>query len=191
MFSRPVSSGWNPVPTSSRLPTRPSSSRPAPSWARRSRLRIFSSVLLPAPLRPMIADRLAGGDVEGDVVERPERLPDRSLERVAEAPQRGFRHRVRAQLGRGDLVVLPEPRALIARSDDIGELPFHPSEAQSADEEQHHARRPRWHRVLMCSGCPSTRHQRKPSRTPTSGFSAKRVRTLSGTASTEYAIGLM
>ena len=53
MFSRPVNSGWKPVPTSSRLPTRPfSSTRPFVGSVIRDR--IFSSVLLPAPLRPMI-----------------------------------------------------------------------------------------------------------------------------------------
>ena len=52
-FSRPVSSGWNPVPTSSRLPTRPPSSiRPVVGAV--IRLMILSNVLLPAPLRPMI-----------------------------------------------------------------------------------------------------------------------------------------
>ncbi len=53
MFSRPVSSGWNPVPTSSRLPTRPPSSiRPVVGAV--IRLMILRRVLLPAPLRPMI-----------------------------------------------------------------------------------------------------------------------------------------
>src|SRR5207302_63753 len=52
MFSRPVSSGWNPVPTSSRLPTRPRTSA-RPSVGSVIRDRIFSSVLLPAPLWPM------------------------------------------------------------------------------------------------------------------------------------------
>ncbi len=53
MFSRPVSSGWKPVPTSSSEPTRPSSVT-CPSVGSVMRLRIFSSVLLPAPLRPMM-----------------------------------------------------------------------------------------------------------------------------------------
>src|SRR5438105_4292144 len=52
-FSRPVSSGWKPVPTSRRLPTRPVTS----AWPRVGsviRERIRSSVVLPAPFRPMI-----------------------------------------------------------------------------------------------------------------------------------------
>ena len=53
MFSRPVSSGWKPVPTSSRLATRPRSVDAA--FGRLGdAARIFSSVLLPAPLRPMM-----------------------------------------------------------------------------------------------------------------------------------------
>ena len=53
MFSRPVSSGWKPVPTSSRLATRPLMvTRPAVGSVMRER--IFSSVDLPAPLRPMM-----------------------------------------------------------------------------------------------------------------------------------------
>ena len=51
-FSRPVSSGWNPVPTSSSAPTRPRR-RASPSVGGVIRERIFRSVLLPAPLCPM------------------------------------------------------------------------------------------------------------------------------------------
>jgi hypothetical protein len=51
-FSRPVSSGWKPVPTSSRLPTRPRISARPPDGVV-MRVRIFRSVDLPAPLRPM------------------------------------------------------------------------------------------------------------------------------------------
>src|SRR6185436_10089695 len=53
MFSRPVSSGWKPVPTSSRLDTRPSRSM-CPRVGGVIRERIFSSVLFPAPLGPMM-----------------------------------------------------------------------------------------------------------------------------------------
>ena len=52
-FSRPVSSGWKPVPTSSKLETRPWMSI-SPVVGQVIRERIFSSVLLPAPLRPMM-----------------------------------------------------------------------------------------------------------------------------------------
>ena len=53
MFSRPVSSGWKPVPTSSRLATRPLiATRPSVGSVMRDR--ILSSVVLPAPLRPMM-----------------------------------------------------------------------------------------------------------------------------------------
>ena len=52
MFSRPVSSGWKPVPTSSRLPPRPLILT-WPLVGAVMRDRILSRVLLPAPLRPM------------------------------------------------------------------------------------------------------------------------------------------
>ncbi len=53
MFSRPVSSGWKPAPTSSSEATRPRiSTRPAVGSVMRER--ILSSVDLPAPLRPMM-----------------------------------------------------------------------------------------------------------------------------------------
>ncbi len=52
MFSRPVSSGWNPVPTSRMLPTRPRIVA-VPLVGGVIRVRILSSVDLPAPFRPM------------------------------------------------------------------------------------------------------------------------------------------
>ena len=52
MFSRPVRSGWKPVPTSSSVPTRPRSTmRPAVGLVIRAIS--FSSVLLPAPFGPI------------------------------------------------------------------------------------------------------------------------------------------
>ena len=63
MFSRPVSSGWKPVPTSSRLATRPRMLM-RPLVGSVMRLRIFSRVDLPAPLRPMMPDDLALLDFE-------------------------------------------------------------------------------------------------------------------------------
>src|SRR3954466_1862944 len=51
MFSRPVSSGWNPVPTSSRAATRPRV-RDTPSVGAVILARILSTVLFPAPLAP-------------------------------------------------------------------------------------------------------------------------------------------
>src|SRR6266852_9041607 len=52
VFSRPESSGWNPVPTSSKLRTRPRISA-QPSVGRVMRDNIFSSVVFPAPFRPI------------------------------------------------------------------------------------------------------------------------------------------
>src|SRR2546428_381169 len=51
-FSRPVSSEWNPVPTSRSEPTRPSRTTD-PVVGSVIRDRIFNSVLLPAPFRPI------------------------------------------------------------------------------------------------------------------------------------------
>jgi hypothetical protein len=53
VFSIPVSSPWNPVPTSSSEPTRPRV-RDTPSVGVVMPLITFSSVLLPAPLDPMM-----------------------------------------------------------------------------------------------------------------------------------------
>src|ERR1039458_435556 len=52
-FSRPVSSGWNPVPTSNRDAMRPLTFT-SPLAGAVTRERIFSNVLLPAPFRPII-----------------------------------------------------------------------------------------------------------------------------------------
>ena len=87
MFSRPVSSGWKPVPTSSSEPTRPRiSARPVVGAVMRDR--IFSSVLLPAPLRPMMPTTSPSVDLEGDVLERPELVsPGRSRRDPKSAPE--------------------------------------------------------------------------------------------------------
>src|SRR5450759_592409 len=53
MFSRPVSSGWKPVPTSSSGRTRPRICT-SPNVGSVMRASILSNVLLPAPFRPMI-----------------------------------------------------------------------------------------------------------------------------------------
>ena len=53
MFSRPVSSGWKPVPTSNKLATRPLMLI-FPVVGVVTRERIFNSVDLPAPFFPMI-----------------------------------------------------------------------------------------------------------------------------------------
>ena len=70
-FSRPVRSGWKPVPTSSSAPARPQT-RASPDVGSVTPERIFSSVVLPAPLRPMIPSTSPRGDVEADAAERRE-----------------------------------------------------------------------------------------------------------------------
>ncbi len=71
-FSRPVSSGWNPVPTSSRLAIRPRRVT-RPEVGSVMRLRILSKVLLPAPLRPM-TDDFTLTNFKTDIAKRPETL---------------------------------------------------------------------------------------------------------------------
>jgi hypothetical protein len=53
MFSRPVNSGWNPVPTSSNEAIRPFTLI-CPELCVVTRERIFNKVDFPAPFRPMI-----------------------------------------------------------------------------------------------------------------------------------------
>ena len=70
MFSLPLSSGWNPVPTSSSEPTRPASSA-RPSVGSVIRERTFSSVDLPAPLRPTMPTT-SPASIRSDVLQCPE-----------------------------------------------------------------------------------------------------------------------
>ena len=71
MFSRPVNSGWKPDPTSISAARRPSSVI-VPSVGAVMRESSLSNVLLPAPLWPMMPERLTASDVEADVADRPE-----------------------------------------------------------------------------------------------------------------------
>ncbi len=74
MFSRPVSSGWKPVPTSSRLATRPLIvMRPVVGSV--MRLRILSSVDLAGAVSADDAKAVSLVDLEGDLFERPELVP--------------------------------------------------------------------------------------------------------------------
>ena len=92
MFSRPVSSGWKPVPTSSSEATRPRS-RTQPSVGSVIRLRIFRSVLLPAPLRPMMPTTSPGWTSNETLRQGPEGLELGShLAHRAEAADRGRDH---------------------------------------------------------------------------------------------------
>ena len=73
MFSRPVSSGWKPVPTSSSAPTRPRNLAVAlGGWVIRER--IFEQRALAGAVMADDAERLAALDIEVDVPQRPEVL---------------------------------------------------------------------------------------------------------------------
>ena len=73
MFSRPEISGWKPAPSSSRAASRPATAI-SPFVGLRIPARSFSSVDLPEPFAPTIADGLARGDLERDVRQRRDRV---------------------------------------------------------------------------------------------------------------------
>ena len=90
MFSRPVSSGLKPVPTSRRLPTRPRIiARPLVGVV--IRVSTLSSVDLPAPFRPITPTASPSANVEAHVPQCPEILAARrssSLDRRAQSAVR-------------------------------------------------------------------------------------------------------
>ena len=181
MFSRPVSSGWKPVPTSSSDPTRPRSTA-RPSVGSVMRARILSSVDLPAPLRPIDADDLALCDVEGDVLQGPERprLASRHGRRrggTASGRRSISDSRQPSVAGSAAPSVYRFPRS--ARfdrrrrpSDHVRERALGAAEVEEArdeedeahDERDEHERRPD-------GSCAPAALQRKPSITPVIGFS--------------------
>ena len=73
MFSLPVSSGWKPVPTSSKLATRPRS-KTRPFVGSVMRLRIFSKRAFAGTVAANDAQDLALLDLEAHILERPKFL---------------------------------------------------------------------------------------------------------------------
>src|SRR5271157_5042895 len=151
MFSRPVSSGWNPVPTSSRLPTRPWTST-SPSVGSVIRERIFSSVLFPAPLRPMIPTTSPGrtsndtsfNAQNGGFCSERFLRPSNAL-RGADASLLSWSRRVvYRSRGPPSRYSLPRPSTRTASSlipsRHIGKGSFHPPEVKQAagQQDQHH-----------------------------------------------------
>src|SRR6476659_354327 len=151
MFSRPVSCPWNPVPTSSRLPTRPNN-RASPDVGSVMRLSTLKSVLFPAPLRPMTpstspcrTSKLTSRSAQSDSSLRRERG---WVSRWATSSPRV------ANCRRGPIwYSLESPRTEIARSlEDIREPPLHPPECECTDCQGHaahhgrvgHRRPPGW-----------------------------------------------
>src|SRR5512135_3658663 len=145
MFSRPVSSGWKPVPTSSRLAIRPWMSI-APVVGRVIRVRSLSSVLLPAPLRPMIPTTSPW---------RISKSTSRSAQKASRScwpSPKGCRRRCtiasRRDVERVELwaivYFLPRPRTEMATVlDDIGEVPLLQLEDDRAEPEDQGGRRRR------------------------------------------------
>ena len=75
MFSRPVRSGWNPAPSSSRPASLPrTATSPEVGWS--TPQMHLSRVDLPEPFRPEDADRLTLLDRQGHVRQRPESSVD-------------------------------------------------------------------------------------------------------------------
>src|SRR5438874_5692112 len=155
MLSRPVSSGWNPVPTSSNDPTRPcNSAQPRVGLVMRDST--LSSVLLPAPLLPMMPTTSPGSTLK----ETSSSAHTRSISRATVRPLTNARRRPAPRAtettsdsrsdsyGNADSVRSPmrycfaSPSTRIAQpqpgaSNDIGEAVFHPAEIHEAGDEQH------------------------------------------------------
>src|SRR6476661_6982931 len=157
-FSRPVRSGWKPVPTSSSDPTRPSRST-VPVVGSTMRDRILSRVLFPDPLRPMIPttspwttsnetsssaqNRAAARRVPPRLISRatPSRLPTSASRRVrylARAPSWYCFPRCETRMTRDAScgIGARECAAGNATSDDIGERALHASEEKGTPGEE-------------------------------------------------------
>ena len=180
--------GWKPVPTSSSEPTRPRSST-SPLVGSVIRERIFRSVLLPAPFRPMIPDDLARGRCRS----RRRGAPRRSSARPRPATMRlamAAGHRAAPGVasrgivsvrGRStaEAVLLTEVasgarlRTSLHRrpSDDIREGPLHPPEIERPRQkkDQRHGRARDQDRART-EPLPRSA-QRNPSTTPVMGLS--------------------
>src|SRR5215204_524247 len=144
MFSRPVRSPWKPVPTSSSEPTRPRMTA-SPSVGSVMRERIFSSVVLPAPLRPMIPSTSPRGTSKltwssAQIESRAGRGRRRArCTAFANSPETASR-RLPCRTSRSPRRYrFARPRTSIAGSDNVGELPFLAPEVDDAHDEHDEA----------------------------------------------------
>ena len=153
---------------------------PRPSVGSVMRDRIFSSVVLPAPFRPMMPSTSPAATSKRDVVERPDPSRARGCRAArdgsAGAPLRGDRVAQRPV----EHVALAEPVALaevadLTRSrgsDDVGERTLHAAEVeQPRRRARRAARRARARCAEPPAGTPPSSDQRKPSTTPAIGLS--------------------
>src|SRR4051812_4839745 len=152
MFSRPVSSGWNPVPTSSRLAMRPRSLT-KPSVGSVMREITLSKVLLPAPFLPInptvspsatskLTSRSAQkrSSLAGPV---PFRVPPPKGDLILrERNSRRFSVRWKARPRRYSFDTF-RISTIGAMSDDVGEHAFHAPEDQQSENEEENAYRER------------------------------------------------
>ncbi len=190
-FSRPVSSGWKPVPTSSRLPTRPRIAARALGGSRDAR-QDLEQRRLPGAVAPDDPERLAFLEVERDVAERPDLLvaapmllPREPLadvgHRLAERPVRG--------LELADPVALGEARRRRSRrtSDGVRELRL-----GGAEDRRGRRRTRRGRRATPTAVCPrsgvlaSSIAQLQPAITAVIGLNARIHCHFVGISSTAY-----
>src|SRR5574341_1929918 len=142
MFSRPLSSGSNPVPTSISEPTRPwISARPLVGSTIRER--ILSKVLFPAPFRPMMPTICPCGiskeaSRSAQMISDPPRRPFR-LNRFRTPPERKSRRVSYTWLSASMRYFFDRARALMAValiSDHVREGAFHAAEVDQSSHEQ-------------------------------------------------------
>src|SRR5918911_368345 len=138
-LSRPVSSGWKPVPTSSSEPTWPVI-RTSPRVGAVMRERIFSSVVLPAPLRPITPTAWPRATSKptsssAQISSRRTRCR-RSRRKARRASPSSSSRSVRKATCSPIAYCFARPRTEITRSDDIGEAPLGAGEVDGADDDE-------------------------------------------------------
>src|ERR1017187_3120197 len=147
IFSRPVSSGRKPVPTSSRLAIRARTTT-HPSVGSVIREMIFSKVLLPAPLRPMIpiTSPWATSKLTSFSAQKCSRVSSEELKRSpeGESGDANLRDNILRRLRpRNDScwsIYRLDKRSMWrigSMSNDVGEPSLHPSEDQQANHKDH------------------------------------------------------
>src|ERR671919_82765 len=162
MFSRPVSSKWKPVPTSSREATRPRIAR-RPALGSVILETIFSSVLLPAPLRPIsptispratskLTSLRAWNKLRSS---RGPREPWNGAASIAMSVSRRVRYRGACRGSRRYVLVTPSARiaiSLMRASHDVGEGFFHSPEVVRSTDQQNEGDQGRHadHRARRC-----------------------------------------
>ena len=136
MFSRPVSSGWKPVPTSSSAPTRPRV-RETPEVGYVIRASILRSVVLPAPFGPMTPTTSSFGHLEAHVAQRPDASSgDSRKARAARASPASREASVATEVRRdGSACSDPLTSITVCHSHQVRERALDACEAEQASDE--------------------------------------------------------